>query len=162
MAKSSFKRSYKYYESRGDKEKILSVKQYLNKIRSHLYDLIHDHRITRRVWKIQISVRANFISSKDTGETRTVYVWSDNVSIMRGSDINDIIKEIFRSFLGNYQEELKIIKGSDFVFESVEVMDYIRHRVRLRRGGSYVKSPEWSANKKATIKPKNKNDNECL
>ena len=162
MAKSSFKRSYKYYESRGDKEKRLSVKQYLNKIRSHLYDLIHDHRIARRVWKIQISVRANFISSKDTGETRTVYVWSDNVSIMRGSDINDIIKEIFRSFLGNYQEELKIIKGSDFVFESVEVMDYIRHRVRLRRGESYVKSPEWSANKKATIKPKNKNHDECL
>ena len=102
MAKSSFKRSYKYYESRGDKEKRLSVKQYLNKIRSHLYDLLHDHRIARRVWKIQISVRANFISSKDTGETRTVYVWSDNVSIMWGSDINDIIKEIFRSFLGNY------------------------------------------------------------
>ena len=102
MAKISFKRSHKYYESRGDKEKRLSLKQYLNKIRSHLYDLINDHRIARRVWKIQISMRVNFISSKDTGETRTVYVWSDNVSIMWGSDINDIIKEIFRSFLGNY------------------------------------------------------------
>ena len=26
----------------------------------------------------------NFISSKDTGETRTVYVWSDNEEIMWG------------------------------------------------------------------------------
>ena len=107
-------------------------------------------------------MRVNFISSKDTRETRTIYVWSDNVSIMRGSDLNDIIKKTFRSFLRNYQEELKIIKGSDFVFESVELMDYKLHRVSLRRGGSYIKSPEWLANKRATINPKNKNDDECL
>ena len=31
-------------------------------------------------------MRVNFISSKDTGETRTIYVWSDNVRIMRSSD----------------------------------------------------------------------------
>ena len=138
------------------------MRQYLNKITSHLYDLINDHRIARRVWKIQISMRVNFISSKDTGETRTIYVWSDNVSIMRGSDTDDIIRELFRSFLHNYQEELKIIKGSDFVFESVELMDYKLHRVRLRRGGSYIKSPEWLLHKGATINPKNKNDDECL
>ena len=162
LVKSSFKDNYKYYESRGYKEKRLSVKQYLNKIISHLYDLINDHRIARRVWKIQISMRVNFISSKDTGETCTIYVWSDNVSIMRGSDTDGIIREIFRSFLCNYQEELKIIKGSNFVFESVELIDYKLHRVCLRRGGSYVKSPEWLANKKAAINPKNKNDYECL
>ena len=49
LVKSSFKSNYKYYESRGDKENILSVKQYLNKITPHLYDLINDHRIARRV-----------------------------------------------------------------------------------------------------------------
>ena len=87
--------------------KKLSVKQYLNKITQHLYDLINDHRIARRVWKIQISMRVNFISSKDTGETRTIYVWSNNESIMWGSDTNNIIKEFFESFLNNYQEELK-------------------------------------------------------
>ena len=81
---------------------------------------------------------------------------------MRGSDTDDIIRDIFRSFLLNYQEELKIIKGSDFVFESAELMDYKLHRVRLRTGGSYIKSPEWLANKKGTIYPENYNDNECL
>ena len=43
-----------------------------------------------------------------------------------------------------------------------ELLDYKLHRVCLRGGGSYVKSPEWLANKKATVNPKNKNDNECL
>ena len=62
----------------------------------------------------------------------------------------------------NYQEELKIIKGSDFVFESVELMDYKLHRVRLRRDESYIKFSEWLLNKEATINPKNKNDDECL
>ena len=67
LVKSSFKSNYKYYESRGDKEKRLLVKQYLSKIKPQLYDFINDHRIARTVWKIQTSMRVNFISSKDTG-----------------------------------------------------------------------------------------------
>ena len=62
----------------------------------------------------------------------------------------------------NYQEELKIIKGRDFVFESVDLLDYKRHRVRLKRDGSYTKSPKWLENNKATMSPKNENDDECL
>ena len=62
----------------------------------------------------------------------------------------------------SYHEELKIIKGGHFVFEIVELTDYKLHRVRLRRGGSYVKPLKWLANKKATINTKNKNDDECL
>ena len=104
----------------------------------------------------------NFISSKDTGEACTIYVWSDNVSIIPGSDTDDIIRKNVKSFLHNYQEELKIIKGSNFVFETVELMDYKLHRVRLRRGRSCIKSPEWLLHKGATINPKNKNNDECL
>ena len=142
--------------------KILSVKQYLNKITQHLYDLINDHRIVRRVWKIQIYMRVNFVSSRDTGETSTIYVWSNNESIMWGSDANNIIMEFFESFLNNYQEELKKICGSEFNFESAVLMDCKLHRVRLRRGGSYIKSPEWLLHKGATTNPKNENDDECL
>ena len=58
---------------------------------------------------------------------------------MQGSDTDDIIKELFKSFLDNYQKELKIISGSKFNFESVELMDYKLHKVRLKRGGSYIK-----------------------
>ena len=99
-------------------------------------------------------MHVNFISSKDTGETRTIYVCSDNVSIMWGSDTDDIIRELFRSFLHNYQEELEMIKGSEFIFESVKLMDYKLHRLRLRRGGSYTKSREWLLQKGAAIPQK--------
>ena len=109
FVKSSHKGNYKYYESNGDTEKRLSVYQYLNKIRPYLYDLINDHRIVKRVWKIQINMHINFICSRDTGETRIYYVSSDNVSVMQGEDTNAIIREISRSFLYNYQQKLKII-----------------------------------------------------
>ena len=107
-------------------------------------------------------MRVNFISFKDTGETRTIYLWSDNVRIMWDSDTYDIIRELFRSFLKNYQEEEQIISGSEWNFESVKLIDYKLHRARLRRGGLYIKSPEWLLHKGATINPKNENNDECL
>ena len=67
-------------------------------------------------------MRVNFISCKDIGESRAISALSDNVSIMWGSDTDDIITERFRSFLKNYYEEVQIISGSEFNFESVELM----------------------------------------
>ena len=102
-------------------------------------------------------MHVNFISSKDTGETRTIYVWSDNSQVRLGNEVDDIIKELFKSFLNNYQKEEIILKsGSGFIFESVDLLSYTFHKISLKRGISYIKSPEWVINKRATINPKNK------
>ena len=67
----------------------------------------------------------NVISSKDKGETRTFFVWSNNEEIRSGNETDDIIKELFKSFLNNYQkEEIVLRKGSDFVFKSVDLLAY--------------------------------------
>ena len=50
---------------------------------------------------------------------------------------------------------------SKFVFENVELLHYKLHKISLNRGGSYVDSPEWLKNKRATINPKN-NDEKCF
>ena len=47
LIKSSFRDNYKYYESRGDNDKKLSVKQYLYKITPFLSDIINDHKAIR-------------------------------------------------------------------------------------------------------------------
>ena len=113
-------------------------------------------------WKIQLSMHVNFISSNDTGQIRTIYVWSDNAEILMGNETNDIIKKLFRSFLNNYQKEEQIMRGgSNFNFESVELLDYHVHKISLKRGKSYIKSLEWLENKKETINPKN-GDNNCF
>ena len=136
LVKSSFKNNYKYYESRGDKDKKLSVKQYLYKIIPYLSDTINYRKAIRnesKEWKIQINLRANFISSKDTRESRTFYVWSDNEEIRLGNETDDIIKRLLNSFLNNYQKEeiVILIKASDFVFESVDLLSYHRHKTSL-------------------------------
>ena len=166
LVESSFKNNYKYYESRVIKTKaLLSVKQYLYKIMPYLSDLINDHKTIRNnsnEWKIQINMHVNFVSSNDTGETRTIFVWSDNEEIRSGNETDDIIKRLLKSFLTNYQNEEKILRnGSNFVFESVDLLSYNFHKISLRRGRSYIKSPEWVLNKRATINPKNK-DNKCF
>ena len=43
-------------------------------------------------------MRVNFISSKYAGETHTIYVWNANVKVMWGSDTDNIIRELFKSF----------------------------------------------------------------
>ena len=43
-------------------------------------------------WKIQLNMHINSISSKHTGETRTIYLWSDNDEIVMDNETNYIIK----------------------------------------------------------------------
>ena len=81
---------------------------------------------------------------------------------MWGSNTYNIIKKPFEPFLHSYQEESKIISGSEFNFESVKLMDYKLHKVRLKRGGSYTKSSEQFVYKTATLNPKNEEDDECF
>ena len=153
LVKSSFKENYKYYESRGDKDKKISVKQYLHMIMPYLSDLINDHETNE--WKIQINMHVNFITFNDTGKTRTIFVWSNNEEIRLGNETNDIIKRLINCFLTNYQnEELILRNGSNFVYESVDLLSYHLHKISLRRGRSYIKSPQWVLNKTATINPK--------
>ena len=47
LVKTSFKNGYKYYESRGDRDKKLSVKQYHYMITPYLSDPINDHKAIR-------------------------------------------------------------------------------------------------------------------
>ena len=104
----------------------------------------------------------NFISPNHTGEIRTFYVNSDNEEIRSGNETNEIMTKLLKSFLNNYQNKEKILRnGSNFVFESTDLLSYHIHKINLKREKSYIKFPEWILNKRATINPKNK-DNKCF
>ena len=88
---------------------------------------------------------------------------SNNVEIMIGSNTDEIIKDLFKSFLQKYQEGLEeSMRGSEFVYDSVDVLYYNFNKLSLSRGGSYIDSPKWLKNKKATINPQNKKDDRCF
>ena len=163
---------------RKTKEKIFQCKKYLNIIKPYLIHKINEHKThglvryhssnksrleeTCSEWKIQLTMAINFISSKDSDEIRTMHTKSNNAEIMIGSETNEIIEDIFEIFLQKYQEELEeSMRGSEFVYDSVDVLYYNLNKVSLSRGGSYIDSPKRLKNKKATINPKNK-DEKCF
>ena len=72
---------------------------------------------------------------------------------MTGFDINKIIEERFDSSLQGYQEGLKKSKkGSYFMYDFVAGLYNNCHKVSLKHGGLYIKTPEW-LKKHATINP---------
>ena len=123
IAKGAFNSSYIQYESNGDKGKNLSIKKNLNMIKPYLGDIINDHktqgkwrihsgnaiteRKTQSEWKIQLTMTINFISSKDSDEICTMHTKSNNVEIMMGSETDETIEELFKSFLQKNQEDLE-------------------------------------------------------
>ena len=151
IAKSAFDSSYIQYESRGDEGKSLSIKKYLSIIKPCLIDIINEHKTrglvryhsgnkswleeTSSEWKNQLTMAINFISSKDSDETRTMHTKINNVEIMIGSETNEIIEDLFESFLQKYQEGLEeSMRGSEFVYGSVDVLYYNLNKVSLSRG----------------------------
>ena len=104
----------------------------------------------------------NCISSKDSDDTCTMQKRSHKIEIMIGNETDEIIGERFESLLQRYRKNLEEkIKGSGFVFNSVDLLCGKLNKISLNRGESYIDSPEWLKNKKATINPKN-NDDKCF
>ena len=50
------------------------------------------------------------------------------------------------------------MRESDFIFDSVQLLDYKCHKINFKRGGSYIDCPNWIKKKKATINPKDTDD----
>ena len=105
--------------------------------------------------EIQLTISVNFISSNDFEETGTMHTKSDNIEIMIGNETNEIIKEIFPSLLQKYQKGFEEkMKGSEFVFGSVNLLYHELYKINLNRCGSYIDSPEMLKNKKNDNKSK--------
>ena len=133
----AFSSDYIEYKSNGDKIrecKILSLKDYLNLIRPYLSHMINYHK-TQGEWKIKLTMAINFFSSKDSKETRIMYSPSNNIEITMGSETDEIIEDFFKSYLQRYQEGLEeSMKGSEFVFDSVNSLYYKLHKISLNKG----------------------------
>ena len=105
-----FKQKYNYYkptrvghlwnnnhikhESSGDRNKNLSVKEYLDKIKAYLgYIAINLQKSD--TWKIQLTIAINFISSKDVDEEHVMNSKSNNIEYMLYDNANDPVNEPF-------------------------------------------------------------------
>ena len=105
--------NYIEYKSTSNRNKTLSVKEYLNKIMPYLKDI--NNLKNSDTWKIQLSIGNNFISSTDD-EEQVMHSKSDNIEIMINDEGDKVIQELFDSLKNIYQNSLESMKGSKFVF----------------------------------------------
>ena len=106
--------NYIEWESNGDRNKTLSIEEYLKKISPYLSDITYAPKkpYTRKI-RYQIGLATS--------------MWS-----------------------------------SDFIFDCVHLLYYKCHEINPNCSGSYIDSPQWIKNKKATTYPIIKRGNGCF
>ena len=147
--------NYIKYKNNGDKNRNLSLDEYLNKIGTYLRNIIVNLQ-NSDTWKVQLTIAISFISSKDTEEEHVMHLNKDDIKFTSYNDANELVNKLFKSLHSKYQENLETsMKGNDFNFDSVQLLYFQYHIVNFKHGGSYIDSPGWIKKKKATINPKN-------
>ena len=73
--------NYIEYESNRDRNRTMSVEEYLNKIRLYLKDIITNLKKSN-TWKIQLTIADNSIFSIDNDEEHVMLLQNDNIGIM--------------------------------------------------------------------------------
>ena len=115
---------------------------------SHLSKLINNKNNSSE-YKIQLIIGLNFININAKEKIRTFYVRSNNEEIRSGNDTNDIFTKICESTLNNYENEEQILRnGSNYIFESVDILNIHFHKIDLSRDSSYIESPQRISSKK--------------
>ena len=108
-------------------------------IRSYLSDIINGHK-NQGKWRIHSS--NTIVKHKTQGE------WKINLTMA----IN---------FLSSKEGLEESMRGNEFIFDRVDALYYNHNEISLSGGESYIDSPEWLKNKKATINTKN-DDDKCF
>ena len=82
---------------------------------------------------MQLTIANNFIFSINNDEEHSK---KDNIEIMINDEADEVIKELFDSLKNRYQNNLESMKGSEFVFDYVQLLYYKCHKINPNSGGS--------------------------
>ena len=87
--------NYIEYKINNDKSRMLSVEKCLDKIRPYLRHIINDLKQSD-IWKIQLTITVNSISSKDDNdEERVMHSKIGNIEIMISDGADKVINKTF-------------------------------------------------------------------
>ena len=160
LAKDSFNGNHQMYSCRGDKDSYMSISNYLDTVKPYLFALIDEKNTSSQ--KVQLVIAVNLIHLTKSDRI-TFYVKSKNITTAPSDKTDEIIYQLYDSLFKYFEDKLMICRtDSRHVYESIEGIDIHFHKIDLRRGSSYIPSPQWLKAKKAVVNPKNKKDNYCF
>ena len=79
------------YKGNGDKNKTLSVEEFLSKISPYLKNIINNLK-TFGTWKIQLVIANNFSSTLDNDEEHVMHSQRDKIEVMIKDEADEVIK----------------------------------------------------------------------
>lgn len=91
----TYSKNYKKYESNGDENKTLSIKDYLDEIKSYLKDIINNPKKSVR-FKTQLMIAINLMFSIDIiEEEHVMHSRGDNIQFVTDNETDETINELF-------------------------------------------------------------------
>ena len=88
---------------------------------------------------------------------------SDNMEIMMNDKADEVKDELFQSLPTKFQNGLETsMNVGDFIFDCIYLLYYKCHKINPNCRVSYIDSPDWIKNKKATINPINEKYKKCF
>ena len=147
--------NYIEYESSGDENKNLSVKEYLDKIKHYLRNIIINLQ-KFDTCKTQLTNAITFISFKVVDEEHVIHSKINDIELMPCDNENEVANELFESLRSRYQIGLETsMRGSDFIFDSIQLLYYKCDKINLNVGVIY-----WFSRLDKIEKSNNKSKNE--
>ena len=101
-------------------------------IRPYLSNIMDDHKDE---WKIQLTMKTNFISTTGSRKTSVMHIKSKSIVILTGYETDEMIEKLFGSLLEKYQERLEEKMKKNHASDSVDALYYKLHRTSLNKGG---------------------------
>ena len=93
-------------------------------------------------------MQVNFSSIVDERKIDVMHTKIDNIEMLKGYSTNDIIDKLYTTLINRYQEGLENkMSGSNYVFDNVHLLDIHLNKISIRRGSTYIKTPDWIVKK---------------
>ena len=130
LAKDSFEGNYQMYSCRGDKDRTMSISQYLDTVKSYLFALI-DEKKNISSQKIQLVIAVNLIHLTKNYRI-TFYVNSKNIVTNPSDKTEEKLYQLYDSLLKYFDDKLMICRTDSNVYESTEGLDIHFHKIDFR------------------------------
>ena len=143
FVRSALKNRFEEYEIAGNRS-IITMKEYLTAIYLDLKKLIDEkQKSTKNEQKVQVRVSVVFIKVNDPFDRYIEYVDSDSLILRHADDTQVFISNLYDSLLENFERKKHSLRGSNLVFDGIELtlVQFIKRK--LKRGGSYIPTPDW-------------------
>ena len=94
--------------------------------------------------KIQLRSSINFIPTNDVEKEPEIHSKSNNREFMPYDNANEVVDELLEPLLSRYQNDLETsIRGSDFTFDSIQLLYYKCYMINSKHGELYIDTPGW-------------------